>query len=468
MPRIPLRATLLVWGLIFDFAAASLPTRAQPQSQASARGQAPTQAPAQTKKPSTTPIGPAAPQSTHYPVLLLAVGANPSWNLRIGPKGPERLDRPDYPPMVLEPAEVTHEPTGEAWAYHAKDAATSAAVVVHLSREACSDATTTKYSFKAVVEHTQLGTLNGCARIAAELFPRLNQNPDDDDDVDAKKPPAETTTVTNFKLPVDVAYISPTKKIVLKHGKIPHIVAQQGSQLNLSHDGKRLLYTRGEGSARSIALYDSATSKTTDLFTGDVQQAFWSPDDTRIAFMKMTDTHWHLWIAPATSPESAAQSAYANDIVSIQGWADSHTILVDDLQQLSWIGDDGAVRQAVPDKDIYGDFFLGSSASTFRLHPLNPDLLLVSAEVLKSAVTSAPGSKPAPALGFFLYEIQAHRRVNMSPPDMLSQNAEWSRDGFQIFFTGTDSARRIATWHIFWDGALLKRYSDGTNLVIGQ
>src|SRR3954470_1966266 len=35
------------------------------------------------------PIGPAAPQSTHHPVLLLAVGSDASWNLRIGPKGPE-------------------------------------------------------------------------------------------------------------------------------------------------------------------------------------------------------------------------------------------------------------------------------------------------------------------------------------------------------------------------------------------
>lgn len=443
-----LRTLTVLCGCIFAFMQLPMAAQAPPQTQ---------------KPPSATPVGPAAPQSTHYPVLLLAVGA--SWNLRVGPKGPERLDRPNYPPIMLEPAEVTHEPSGEAWSYHAKDTATGASLVLHLSREACADASTTKYTFKAVVEHTQLGTLNGCARIAAELFPRANNQDDEEDDAEKKKEPTETTTVTKFTLPVDVAYISPLKKIVLKHGKVPHIVAPEGSQLNLSHDGKRLLYTHGEGSTRAIALYDSATGKTTDLFTSDVQQAFWSPDDTRIAFMRMTEGHWRLWLATSTSPETAAQ-VYGNDIVSIQGWADPHTILVDDLQQISWIGDDGTVRSTVADKDMYGNSFIGSSASTVRVHPLNPDLLLVSAEIIKTVVNTA--TKGGPAMGFFLYEIQSKRRVNLSPPDILAQSAEWSRDGFQIFFTGTDAARRSATYHIFWDGVILKRYLDGTFLVIGQ
>jgi uncharacterized membrane protein len=451
MQPIRLRLVILVCGFLVASAEVSFDANAQ--------------APAQTQRPpGATPVGPAAPQSTHYPVLLLAVGA--SWNLRLGPKGPERLDRPNYPPIVLEPAEVSHEPTGEAWSYHAKDTATGASLVLHLSREACSDASTTKYSFKAVVEHTQLGTLNGCARIAAELFPRANNQDDEDDDTEKKKEPTETTTVTKFTLPVDVAYISPLKKIVLKHGKVPHIVAQEGTQLNLSHDGNRLLYTHGEGSTRAIALYDSATGKTTDLFTGDVQQAFWSPDDARIAFMKMTDGHGRLWLATATAPEAAAQAAYPSDIVSIQGWADAHTILVDDLQQISWIGDDGTVHSTLADKDMYGNAFIGSTASTVRAHPLNPDLLLVSAEIIKTVVNTA--TKGGPAMGFFLYEVQSKRRVNLSPPDMLAQNTEWSRDGFQIFFTGTDSSRRSATYHIFWDGMILKRYLDGTFLVIGQ
>src|SRR5260370_20011353 len=90
------------------------------------------QAPAQIKKP---PVGPAAPQSTHYPILLLAQGSDPSWNLRIGLKGPERLDRPNYPNIPLEPSDVAREGANEASTYHAKDTQTGASVTVHLSRE---------------------------------------------------------------------------------------------------------------------------------------------------------------------------------------------------------------------------------------------------------------------------------------------------------------------------------------------
>src|SRR6267378_7407723 len=124
------------------------------------------------------PAGPAAPQSTHYPILILAFGNEPNWSLRIGQKGPERLDRPGYPPIPLEPSEVTHEAAADSWTYHAKDSATGAPVAVRLSREACTDATSDtltsapppsgKYPFRASVEHAQLGDMKGCARIAAE------------------------------------------------------------------------------------------------------------------------------------------------------------------------------------------------------------------------------------------------------------------------------------------------------------
>ena len=37
--------------------------------------------PVQSKKPA---VGPAAPQSRHYPILLIAQGNEPFWNLRLG------------------------------------------------------------------------------------------------------------------------------------------------------------------------------------------------------------------------------------------------------------------------------------------------------------------------------------------------------------------------------------------------
>src|SRR5438128_9237864 len=113
--------------------------------------------PAKTPPPKT-PMGPPVSQSRHYPILLIAQGTDPVWNLRLGMKGPERLERAGYPPIPLEPGgEVDQEATGTAWTYHAKDSQTSAAVAVHLSREACSDGTSdTKYTFRISVDHAQI------------------------------------------------------------------------------------------------------------------------------------------------------------------------------------------------------------------------------------------------------------------------------------------------------------------------
>jgi uncharacterized membrane protein len=431
------------------------------------------------------PAAPAAPQSTHYPILVLAFGSDPTWSLRIGQKGPERLDRLNYPPIALDPAEVTHDAGADSWTYHAKDSATGAGVAVHLSREVCSGPTPpvtapiggggpvssapavpTKFTFRASVEHTQLGTLSGCARIAAELFPRINNQPLDDDDDTQNKPPAPT--VVNFKSPVAVAYINTTKQLVLKRGSVIRTVAQDGYQPSLSHDGKRLLYTRDEKSPeRSILLYDSATGKSTELLRGPVQQAVWSPDDTMIAFIKFDGAKWRLWSMPVNAPDNAAQ-VYAGDIATLHGWSDATTILADDLGTLFWIGMDGTAKESLSLKEVYGDSFGASSADTIRVHPLNPDLLLVSAEWLKPPTGAPTDPQLGGGFSFFLYEIAAKRRVVMSPPNMLSEYAEWSRDGLQIFFTGTDSSKRSATYRIFWDGTGLRKYADGLDFAIGQ
>lgn len=457
------------------------PSQLPPQSQPPA-AQPPTQSsqpsasqPGQAKKPAA---GPPAPQSTHYPILLLVQGPTKengeTWSLRIGLKGPERLDRTGYPPIPLEPAEVSREGSTDAWTYHAKDSQTGAAVSVHITREPCSDpAATAKFSFTASVEHAQIGSAQGCARVATELFPKINNQPTDDDDV-AKDKPAPPT-ITHFKAPSAVAYINAAGKLIIKRGTVARtVVAKGGYQPALSHDGKRLLYTTevqgdGKGGERSISLYDWGTGKSTELLRGAVRQAFWSPDDTRIAFLKFDGSKWQVWTMPADAPEKA-ELLYPGEDLTLQGWADAHTTLADDLQTVSWIGDDGTVKQALSSADLYGkDQFGLSSANTVRIHPLNPDLLLVSAEWL----TPPPGTPKDPGMGqaqaFFLYEIGSKRRVLLSPLNMFSGGAEWSKDGLQIFFTGREpSAKSSAIYKMFWDGTSQLKVVDGYSFVIGQ
>jgi hypothetical protein len=72
------------------------------------------------------------------------------------------------------------------------------------------------------------------------------------------------------------------------------------------------------------------------------------------------------------------------------------------------------------------------------------------------------------SVGFFLYEVRSKRRVILSPPKMFAQNAEWSRDGVQIFFTGWDASRNLSIYREFWDGSGLKKVRAGGELVVGQ
>ena len=425
------------------------------------------------KKPS---MGPPAPQSTHYPILILAFGNDPSsWSLRIGQKGPERLDRPNYPPIPLEPAEVTHE-SADSWTYHAKDSATGAAVAIHLTRESCLETAATsasaapspavKYTFTASVEHAQVGTLKGCARIAAELFPKINNQPDDEDDDDKKKPPPPT--ITNFRAPVAVAYLNASGNIIVSRGAVKKTAAASGSEPALSHDGKKLLYTRADsktGPERTIVLYDFDTGASKDLVTGLVRQSFWSPDDSRIAYLKAQDHDWQVWTCAPAAPEAAAMFS-SQAVSALHGWVDAHTVLAADPQNVYWISEEKPL-EALPLKDLYGTAFLVTNGDTIRTNPVNSDLLLVSA-----AYVSAPPGAPKDTIGlnstFFLYEVRSKRRVTLCPPDQWGRSAEWSRDGLQIFFTGSDAARHSLVYRIFWDGTGFQKYVAGTGLAIGQ
>ena len=432
-----------------------------------AHGQTPAKPPAQAPAAGAAqkkPASPPAPQSKHYPILLIASGTEPFWSLRIGMKGAERLERVSYPPITLEPGEIVADESGTAWNYRAKDTATGADVTVRLSRESCSDGMSdNKYSFRAVVTHAQVGELKGCARIAPDQFPEFKQKNLDDDDPEKKKvvPPP----ITNFKPPVAVAYLDPTGKVIVARGEVTKIAAPKGSQLSLSHDGKRLLFTRDEqGKDRSIQLYDSVAGKTSELLRGAVQSAFWSPDDSQIAFLKFADPAWTVWTMPTGSPDKAQQLG-TNAVLALHGWLDPRTVLASDNTQLYFLKTESP-PSSIPIRGIYGDGFEVNSADTIRANPVNPDLLLVTASITHPK----PGMLTDPKTGFggaaFVYEIRSKRQAIVTPPNALAQGAEWSRDGIQIFFTNREKAPVVC--RVFWDGSGYKRHRGGTFFVVGQ
>jgi uncharacterized membrane protein len=442
-----------------------------------------TQAPSQAKKLSNPPVGPPAPQSTHFPILLLAFGptsstsstagapsSEPGWSIRIGQKGPERLDRPNYPPVMLEPVDVAREGTADTWTYRAKDSATAAEVVVRLTRESCTaDTTGTKFAFRAEAQHAQLGNFSGCAKIAAELFPKLGTQLEDDTE-DEKKPPAPLPAdVIKFKAPVAYAYVNTTGKVTFKRGTQAKVAAPEGTQLDVSQSGQRLLYAREEqGGDHTIVLYDFATGKSTELLRGSVQSPYFSPDDTRFAFLKLVDSHWNLFVAPINTPDSAT-AIYTSDLFALHGWSDGHTLLAGNQGGLYWIGDDGRVQQTVTSNDLFGvGQFVVSPASRIRINPINPDVLAVSAELLKPPPGTPTDPKAGTGACIFLFEVRSKRRSLLSPPSTFATQPEWSRDGVQLFFTNRDSARSLTVWRVLWDASQGKRYLPGSQFTVGQ
>lgn len=424
------------------------------------------QAPPQAAKPA---VGPPAPQSTstHHPILLILTGSNPAWSARIGLKGPDRLERTGYPPIVLEPGEISQEAATNSWTYLAKDSATGAAVALHLIRAACSDgATDAKYTFGVTVDHAQIGQLKGCARIAPDQFPEFKQKNLDDDDP-AKKKPA-LPGITKFAAPVATAFLDPAGRVLFARGGVKKIAAAKGSELAVSHDGRKLLFTRSDsktGPERTIVLYEFETGRSRDLQHGLVRQPLWSPDDGRIVYLNGMGDQWQVWAFPVATPEKAAAIS-ATSATRLHGWIDAHTVLATDGQNLYWISEDKP-QQSLALRDLYGDAFQILDSDAIRVNPVNADLLLVSAAYV-SAPAGSPTDATGLATGFFLYELRSKRRVVLSPLDQLARAAEWSRDGIQIFYTRRLNTNVSSTFRIFWDGSGVKRYQEGTELVVGQ
>jgi uncharacterized membrane protein len=431
-----------------------------------------------------------SPVSRHFPILIIAQGNNPGWSLRIGMKGPQRLDRTGYPPIVLNPGEITSDESDQSWTFNATDDDTGAKVAIKLTRDSCSESVSdVKYTFRVEVDHAQIGQLKGCALSEPQEFPEFSKKnqldmPDqadpNDKNIDKSKEETERdkdqdyrktvlAPITKYHSPTAVAYLEPSGRVVVSRGEVRKVVAATGAELALSHDGKSLLYTRSDSSTgpdRSIVLYDVDTGHSRVLAGNNVRQPFWSPDDSRLAYLKFDGKIWQIWTAAISAPDQGTQVS-PSDIAGLQGWVNPTTILANDLQSAYWFSEDKP-PQTVPLKDIYGETFQIMSSDTIRVCPINPDLLLVSAYYL-----NAPAGAPTDSVGlnetFFLYEIRSHRRTILGAPDLYTRNAEWSRDGLQIFFTrGVLGKTPIATDRMFWDGSGIKRYSPGNALVVGK
>jgi len=102
-------------------------------------------------------------------------------------------------------------------------------------------------------------------------------------------------------------------------------------------------------------LYEFETGRTRDLVHGAVGQAFWSPDDSRIAYVNGADQHGQVWVMTPDAPDKAAAFA-AQTIAALHGWVDAHTVLASDTQNAYWLSEDKP-QQTISLRDIYGGRF---------------------------------------------------------------------------------------------------------------
>ncbi|PYU16057.1 MAG: hypothetical protein DMG37_03620, partial [Acidobacteria bacterium] len=283
-----------------------------------------------------------------------------------------------------------------------------------------------------------------------------------------KKPPVPVSSVTKFQSPIVVAYLNASEQLAFKRGSIVRTIpGASGSDLSPSHDGKKLLFTREEGALRVINEYDYDSNRVKELLRGDVRNPVWSPDDSRVAYLNHQGGKWQLWAFPANDPAKAAVVS-ADSFENIQGWSDPHTFLALTASPaaLAWIGEDGRATQTLSISDLCGTDFVAGTKLVVRLHPTNPDLVLVSASFARPPA-GVPAVENGQAGGLFFYEFRSRRRAVLTIPNLSAADGEWSRDGFEVFFTGTDSSRRKASYRVFWDAIGLQKYVAGTSLVVG-
>src|SRR5258708_37069784 len=105
-----------------------------------------------------------------------------------------------------------------------------------------------------------------------------------------QKKTAPAPTITDFQPPVAVGYLNSAGSVVLSRGKTKKIAAPAGAELALSHDGKKLLYTRSDSKSsppeHTIVLYGFDSGTSLALLRGLVRQPIGAPSHGGIAVLK--------------------------------------------------------------------------------------------------------------------------------------------------------------------------------------
>ncbi len=194
-------------------------------------------------------------------------------------------------------------------------------------------------------------------------------------------------------------------------------------------------------------------------------QARWSPDGTKIVFLKDEKAHWQLWTMSPADPAKATLLAQP-EISGIVDWTpDGKTIIAFDSQRLLWVGLDGKQQRSLPLDQIYGKQFQWMGSDHLRFDPKNADRLSVSAyymETIKGAVMDEMDLTAT----VFLYDTKAKTRKVILDTKTFGHDGEWSPDGQWLYFTRMEKPRVYAVWRVHPDGTGLEKVVAGEQAVV--
>jgi Tol biopolymer transport system component len=260
-----------------------------------------------------------------------------------------------------------------------------------------------------------------------------------------------------------LAYVDSNGHLVYQaQGVRPRVVDTHGYEPSLRRDGKQLVYTRTGGDARpnTLVLYDAATDLSRDLITGYVSQPQWSPDGSRIVFLRY-DVARLVWVMDPSEP-AKAQRLSDRDFKALASWTpQGDAVLAYDYDKLYWIGLDGKILRVLPGEALYGKELEWMSSNQIRIHPANSGLLAVSAYFQES-----PNGAPRDEMGLtptiMLFDAASGKRTPVLPKSNWGMDAHWSPDGSWLYFSRGEGRNRSGIWRIHPDGSGLERVIAGT------
>lgn len=240
---------------------------------------------------------------------------------------------------------------------------------------------------------------------------------------------------------------------------------RRAAELSLSADGRLLLFTRDEeGTARSVLVCDTHTRRSRVLVSGEVRSGHFAPGGDRVAFLKYSGQNWQLWVTPLDDAQKAVP-VYRESLEGFAGWsADGSALLAFDANAVLWISPEGRVLRAVPRAEIYGAQLQRMSSDRIRLHPSQPDVLLLTA-YFAEAPRNAPVDESGNFSGVFTYDLRAKKLQPVTGPDFYGTSGEWSAAGDRILLTRREPSGRTAIYQTPWRGAGFSRIASGSGMV---